>query len=115
MELIANKNAILGGMSRGEIPDDESLFTESATDLAALSNMLLDGFQEEEIAPNSRALPDIWANRADFEQKVQELQDAVAAVAQTAQQGDFMRAKELAADIGTRCGNCHRPYRAPVD
>ena len=52
---------------------------------------------------------------ADFEQKAADMQNAVNAVAQAAQSGNFARAKELAGDVGPTCGGCHRPYRAPAD
>jgi cytochrome c556 len=115
MELAAAKNAILGGMSRGEIPDDQALFTKAAGDLAVLAGMVTEGFEQEGIAAGSRALPDIWTNMADFEQKAADMQTAVSAVAQAAQSGNFARAKELAGDVGPTCGGCHRPYRAPAD
>ena len=115
MELAAAKNAILGGMSRGEVPDDQALFTKTAGDLLVLSGMMGEGFEQEGIASASRSLPDIWSNMDDFNQKVDDLVAAVAVVAQAAQRGDFDGAKELAGEIGSNCGACHRPYRAPAD
>jgi cytochrome c556 len=66
MELVARKNAVLGGMARGEVPDDEALFRKSAADLVVLAGMIDEGFEQEGIAPGSRAMPEIWSNMGDF-------------------------------------------------
>lgn len=115
MELVAAKNAVLGGMSRGEIPDDQARFTKAATDLVALAGMATEGFETEGIVAGSRALPDIWTNMSDFNQKAADFQSAARAVAEAAVGGNFQGAKELAGGIGQTCGACHRPYRAPAD
>ena len=115
MDLIASKMGTVGGMARGEIPDDQAAFTKAAADLVTLTGMLTEGFQQEGIVAASRAMPEIWANMADFEQKAQDLVSAVTAVSAAASGGDFAGAKELAGNIGPTCGACHRPYRAPAD
>jgi cytochrome c556 len=115
MELVAANNAVLGGMARGEIPDDQARFTKAATNLAALATMLPDGFEQEGIAAGSRALPEIWTNMSDFEQKAADFENAAQSVAAAATGGNFAQAKELAGGIGQTCGGCHRPYRAPAD
>lgn len=115
MELAAAKNAILGGMNRGERPDDPALFGKAASDLATLVGMITEGFEQEGIAAGSRALPDIWTNMGDFDQKAADLAAAVQAVVDASEAGDFAGAKELAGNIGSNCGACHRPYRAPAD
>lgn len=115
MELLARKNGILGGMARGEAPDDEALFNKSAADLLVLVGMVTEGFEQEGIVAGSRSLPDIWSNMGDFRQKTDDLVAAVAAVVEATENGDFEGAKELAGNIGPTCGACHRPYRAPAD
>lgn len=115
MELVAANNAILGGMARGEIPDDQARFTRAATNLAALAGMLPEGFEQEGIAAGSRALPEIWMNMSDFDQKAADFANAARGVAAAATGGNFQQAKELAGGIGMACGACHRPYRAPAD
>ncbi len=115
MELVAAKNGILGGMARGDIPDDQALFTKAASDLVALSGMVTEGFQTEGIPAMSRSVPEIWSNMSDFEQKAQDFTAAAQAVAAAAQRGDFAGAKELAGEVGPTCGGCHRPYRAAAE
>jgi cytochrome c556 len=115
MELVAANNAILGGMARGEVPDDQARFTRAANNLAALAGMLTEGFEQEGIAAGSRALPEIWTNMSDFDQKAADFRNAAQGVAAAANGGNFEQAKMLAGGIGMTCGGCHRPYRAPAD
>ncbi|MGD8323654.1 MAG: cytochrome c [Gammaproteobacteria bacterium] len=115
MELIAAKMGLVGGMARGEVPDDQAAFTKAAADLVTLTGMITEGFETEGIPAGSRSVPDIWTNMADFEEKAQATVDAVTAVANAAQSGNFAGAKELAGDIGGTCGGCHRPYRAAAE
>lgn len=115
MELIANKMGTVGGMARGDIPDDQAAFTKAASDLVTLAGMMVEGFETQGIVAGSRATPDIWANMADFRAKAQDTVNAVTAVANAAQSGDFAGAKELAGNIGGTCGGCHRPYRAAAE
>ena len=115
MELAAAKNAVLGGMARGEIPDDQARFTKAATDLVTLAGMATEGFQVEGIPAGSRAMPEIWQNMDDFEQKAADFQNAAEAVADAAVSGDFEAAKGLVQNVSQSCGACHRPYRAPAD
>lgn len=115
MDQIAEHVGVVGGMARGDIPDDQAAFTAAAVALVPLTERMTDGFQVEGIVSESRAKPEIWANMGDFAEKAQATVAAVAAVASAAQSGDFAGAKELAGNIGGTCGACHRPYRAPAD
>ncbi len=101
-----------GGMHREEIPLDEDVFVESTQDLAAVSGMMLEGFMPEGLVPPSRAMPEIWENRADFEQKAQAFQDAAEMLAQTAEQEGFEAARGLVQPMLGTCGDCHRVSRA---
>ncbi len=113
MDQIAEQVQVVGGMARGDIPDDAAAFTAAATALVPLVSRMTEGFQVEGIVSASRATPEIWENMGDFEAKAQDTVDAVTAVANAAQGGDFEGAKELAGNVGGTCGACHRPYRGP--
>jgi len=115
MELIANKMGTVGGMARGDIPDDQAAFTKAAADLVTLAGMVTEGFKVQGIPAGSRSTPEIWSNMADFDQKAQDLVNAITAVSAAAQSGDFAGAKELAGNVGGTCGGCHRPYRAAAE
>ncbi|MBN1238788.1 MAG: cytochrome c [Gammaproteobacteria bacterium] len=111
MRVIAQKMVPLGGMARGEVPVDEELFTKSATDLETMAGMATEGFMPQGIPSGSRALPAIWENWSDFEQKAQDFQQAAQALADAAESGGFEAAKDLVQPVAQTCGGCHRTYR----
>jgi len=113
MHLAANRMALIGGMAREEVPLDEPKFVEATAQLAMLAKMNLDGFEMDpgEIVPMSRALPEIWQNMDDFEQKNQEFVDATQGLADAAAANGFAAAQGLVQGTASTCGSCHRAYR----
>jgi cytochrome c556 len=111
MNTLAWKVAQARAMAQGEIPVDEALFAKHANDIATLGGMLVEGFIPNSAIEGSAALPEVWTNRADFQQKAADFQNAAQALATAAQQNGFEAAKGMVQAVGSGCGNCHRPYR----
>lgn len=59
-------------------------------------------FPEGSLGPGSRALPAIWANKADFDARANAFGDASARLAELAKAGD-----------AGGCNGCDGLYRAP--
>jgi len=69
-------------------------------------------FPQGSRGPLSRARPEIWTNRADFEARAQAYQAAAEQLAAAAQGGDraaFQRQWEATSHV---CSGCHDAYRA---
>ena len=116
MQVQAFKLGVLRDMAEGVIDADADVFEEYAADLAAVTGMLLDGFDglegsSAEALQGTRALPDIWANWDDFVQKQSDLQAAAEEVAAAASAPGFSVGADSAAPLGPACGGCHRVYR----
>lgn len=111
MHVLAYKMGMIGGMAREEIPLDEAVFDKSVHDLATVAGMLTEGFMPEGIPSGSRALPAIWENWSDFEQKGQDLKNAADGLAAAVDRGGFAEAKGLVQGTAQTCGGCHRTYR----
>lgn len=111
MDAIAYKVAAARAMAQGEAPVDEAAFVKHARDTAALAGMIAEGFIPNSIVSGSAALPDIWTNMADFQQKAADLQNAAQSLADAAQANGFEAAKGMVQAVGQTCGGCHRPYR----
>jgi cytochrome c556 len=111
MHALSWKVGKLNGMAQGEIPADDAAAVKNARDVAAIAGMLTDGFIPNSIVKGSAALPEIWMNFADFQQKATDLQTAATAFADAAQANGFDAAKGMAAAVRQSCGGCHRPYR----
>ena len=111
MEAIAYKVGRLRGMAMGEIPVDEAAFAKGASDVATLAGMIVEGFVPNSAKPSSAALPEVWTNMADFQQKAADLQNAAQSLATAASGQGFEAAKGMVQAVGQTCGGCHRPYR----
>ncbi|HEY5567181.1 MAG TPA: cytochrome c [Gammaproteobacteria bacterium] len=111
MRVAANKMTTIGGMARQEIPLDEAVFAKAVTDLAVVAGMLTEGFMPQGVPTGSRALPEVWTNWADFEQKAADLQSATQGLADAVQSGGFAAAQGLVQGAAGTCGGCHRTYR----
>lgn len=115
MTVVADKTLTIGGMARGEIPEDDAVFTKAATDLVAMAGMATEGFMPQGIPAGSRAEPAIWDDWSDFERRAQDFQDAAQAVAEAAQNGGLEAARDLVRPLQQTCGGCHSTYRASED
>ena len=69
-------------------------------------------FPEGSLAPDSRALPAIWANKADFDARATAFGDASARLAQLAKAGDTAGFAAQAKVVAGGCNACHSLYRA---
>lgn len=103
----------LGEMSRGKRPFDAAEFSKRAERLASLTPQLEEGFTPgSDKGATTDALPDIWKNRADFDQKLADLVRETAALAETARGGDEAKMKAQFPKVAGACKNCHEKYRA---
>lgn len=111
MHSLAWKVGKLRAMAQGEIPVDNAAALKHARDTASLAGMLADGFIPNSIVKGSLALPEIWMNFSDFQQKANDLQMSATALADATQANGFEAAKGMVQAVGQSCGGCHRPYR----
>ena len=115
MTLYSFNLGTLGGMAQDKIPYDAAAAATAAANLAALANITQVGYWVEgsdSSVEGSRAMPEIWANMADFEAKEQALATAATALAAVA--GDGPDALKAAfGPVGGACGDCHKAFRVP--
>jgi len=98
---------------KGEIPWNQEMMQGWANDLATLTTLnIMRGFGDGSDKGTTRAKPEIWENKADFESKMNDLKTAVAALQKTAAGGDR---EAIAADVGAvgkACKACHDEYKS---
>ena len=87
-------------MAQGDIPVDNAAALKNARDTAALAGMLADGFIPNSIVKGSLALPEIWMNFSDFQQKANDLQIAATALADATQANGFEASKAMVQAVG---------------
>jgi cytochrome c556 len=111
--LVAAHFGPIGAMMRGRADFDLAALQSNANTLAAITPLALNAFTLESHGENSDALPGIWENRADFDEKMNNLQMGMAGLAEAAQTAtgiDDM--KEAFGNVGGTCKACHDEYRA---
>jgi cytochrome c556 len=69
-------------------------------------------FPEGSAGPDSRALPSIWANKADFTAKANAFGDSAARLKQLADADDKAGFAAQAPVVARGCNSCHSLYRA---
>jgi len=98
---------------KGEIPWDQSRMENWANDLAALSTLdVMRGFADGSDKGTTRAKPDIWENKADFESKLGDLHKALEALQLATAGGDREAISKQVGAAGKACKACHDEYKA---
>jgi cytochrome c556 len=111
MHAVSWKVGRLRAMAQGDIPVDNTAALKGARDVAALAGMMTEGFIPNSAVAGSGALPEIWTNFADFEQKAKDLETAATSLADATAANGFDASKGMVQAVGQSCGGCHRPYR----
>lgn len=118
MEQAGERMEFINNMAREQIPVDEAAFTQAAVELADLASRMPEGFEIESPVAGSRSDPAIWANKADFDSRMQDSIEATAALAEAAQNEGFASAQALVVGNPTTsstCSGCHNTYRLPEE
>ena len=98
---------------KGEIPWNQEMMQGWANDLATLTNLnIMRGFGDGSDKGTTRAKPEIWQNKADFENKMSDLKTAVAALQKTTAGGDREAIAADVGDVGKACKACHDEYKS---
>jgi cytochrome c556 len=99
-------------MANGKLPYDAAALVRRAERVAFIAAILPEAFPpgSGSGAP-TRAKPEIWSGRADFDDRMQELSDKVAALVVAAKSGDLKQIQPAVDAVGLACKNCHDKYR----
>ena len=111
--LVAMNFGPIGSMVKGEMPWDDAKLKTFAGDLAALANMDVSrAFPPGSDKGTTRAKPEIWDNKEDFKGKLQDMQQALAALQVAAGSGDKKIIAEATGAAGKACKACHDEYKS---
>jgi cytochrome c556 len=103
----------IAGMASGKVtPYNADVVARSATYLENLAQMAWDGFHENTKGEkNTKALPEIWSQKAKFDELSQRLQAETMKLGQVARAKDEAGVKQQYAAVGKVCGACHENFR----
>ncbi len=111
--LIGGNFRPLGEVLQGKSAYDAADAGKRAARLQFLAGLLDESFPDISSSGDTRARAEIWSNRADFNSKLKDFQNHIAALTQVAQR-DKSTADEFkaaAGAVGQDCKSCHESYR----
>ena len=103
----------MGDMVKGDIEWNGEQFAAWASDLAAVSSVTVErGFAPGSEKGKTRAKPEIWDNKADFEEKLGNFRMQAAKLAEVAATGDRQAIAGQFRKTGGTCKACHDNYKS---
>ena len=110
--LVANF-APMGAMASGKAPYDEAVFKRNAARVAFLAGIAPEVFPEVSKTGDTKAKPEIWANKAEFDKLMKDLQDKTAALSTTAASATSVDGVKAAFGAAAgACKACHDKFKA---
>ncbi|MBU3889355.1 cytochrome c [Methylosinus sporium] len=114
--LIGNFFRWFGAVARGNAPYDEAEAKKRAARIAYLAEFLDESFPEISNVgePDSKAKPEVWKEKADFDKKLAKFKDDARIFAETVakEKGATEAFKTAVANLGQDCKGCHDSYKA---
>jgi cytochrome c556 len=102
----------LDAMAQGKKPYAKEDAVRDAELLAQLARVPKGFFGEgTDKVGETRAKPEVWTKRADFDAKMDKMVDEAGKLAQTARNGDVGALKAAVKELDTACSACHDEYR----
>jgi len=103
-------------MATGKMPYDAAAFAKRAERVKFIAAILPEAFPDGSgVGAPTRALPEIWTKRAEFDKLMQALAEKTAALASAAASGDLKQIQPAVTAVGTACKNCHDKFRKEED
>jgi cytochrome c556 len=110
----ANSEAMkaLSAIAKNEAPFDPAVVRESGETIASELTTAKDLFPEGSADGDTRAKPEIWHDKADFDRRLDITVAAAQTLAGVTEQASFLPAL---AELGNGCKGCHDQYQLPKD
>ena len=111
--LVKSNVGALGAMNKGAIPFNVETMQTNSLRLEQLSLMLEDYFATDTSGfdVETEALDKIWANQADFKDKIGALTAAARNLNKVAKAGDTSQFKPAIGQVFKSCKGCHDNYK----
>jgi cytochrome c556 len=110
METVQESFKPLRAIAVKEAPFDAAVVKKNATTILEKLKEAHGLFPEGSGGGDSRAKPEIWSDRAGFDQAMKDAQAAATALAAVTDEAAYVPAMKT---LGGSCKNCHDKYRLP--
>jgi cytochrome c556 len=101
----------VAAMAAGKAPFDAKVAAESAAVAEFMSKLPWAGFGEGTDKGDTKAKPEIWAEKAKFNEYADKMQAEMSKLATAAKTGNLDAIKAAAHPVGEACKTCHDAYR----
>ncbi|NWG76493.1 MAG: cytochrome c [Rubrivivax sp.] len=101
----------IGAMAQGRVPFDAAAAAVNAEIVQTLSRLPFTAFGDGTDKGDTRALPKIWSERAQFDAGAKKMQDEVANLVVAAKSNDLEKLKAAFGAAGQTCKACHDNFR----
>ena len=101
----------LDAMASGKRAFNREEAARNADLLARLATIPKGFFGEGSDKGETRAKPEIWTSRADFDAKMDKMVQETAKLSQVARSADAAALKKAVQDVDSSCSGCHDDYR----
>jgi cytochrome c556 len=113
MALQGNHMARIVAMANGQVPFDAKVAAEQIDIVATLNRLQFAAFIDGSDKGNTRAKPEIWAERDKWTAAVTKSQDDVSKLVAAGKGGNLDQIKAAAGAVGQSCKACHDAYQKP--
>lgn len=112
--IVATNFGPMIAMVKGDMPWDDKQMANYSEQLASVVELdLMRGFADGSDKGTTRAKPEIWENKADFEAKLDDMISAVNELQQATSEGaDRKAVTGKVAAVGKSCKSCHDEYKS---
>jgi cytochrome c556 len=114
MALQGNHMARLMAMANGQVPFDAKVASEQIEIIGLLNKLQFAAFIDGSDKGNTRAKPEIWAEKDKFNAAIAKSQDDVSKLAAAGKTGNLDQIKAAAGAVGQSCKACHDAYQKPA-
>lgn len=102
----------VAAMAAGKAPFDAKLAAESADVAAYMSKLPWAGFVEGSDKGNTKAKPQIWTEKAKFNEYAEKMQAEMTKLDAAAKTGNLDSIKAAVGAVGGSCKACHDAFRS---
>jgi len=103
----------LFAMINGQVPFDAKVAGDNIETIAMLNRLQFAAFIDGSDKGNTRAKPEIWAEKDKWNAAVAKSQDDVSKLAVAGKTGNLDPIKTAAGAVGASCKACHDAYQKP--
>ncbi|MEI7513824.1 MAG: cytochrome c [Betaproteobacteria bacterium] len=101
----------VAAMATGKVPFDAKVAADNAATAEAMSKLPWAAFGEGTDKGDTKAKPEVWSDRAKFNDYAEKMQSEMAKLSALAKTGNPENIKAAVAGVGSSCKGCHDAFR----